>query len=736
MAESNVRLKVDGSNAVNELNRVNRAAGKTERGVQGLSGAVTKLVGAFATVKTAQFVFFKTAELETQTRSLQVLTGSLNDTKKIVSELQAFGNVTPFTSSDLIETAKRLKAFGFETERIVDVTKRLGDVAGATGADLSGIATAFGQIQAKGRLQGEELLQLQERGVDLQGTLRQEYNLTAEEFQKALSSGRISADAVSFALEKLTEAGGKYADGAIAQSDTLNGKLSTLTDNIDVLARTIGNVLSPVIKGIFDDAIEALSAVNRLIAAGRQGGFNRSIGGIATAMTFGATSEGVDRAARLLPQVTPQNNREGIEQNLQVLKQISQQLQRVGANDRNASRAVGLQGRVMSLQNQNLAALNNLPAETMEVRELPALGVGTRGGSGGGRSRGGAGSKTKERIDASQKILDLTRELFEVEAPISELQEISLKFQIEKQKILERNLLPREEEIALLKAQGKFEDDLIRVHEDRLKIQQQEMQEAEDLQKKIQEAQQAQLDKNPYIQMQKEFEKLLDLEMQVASGAKAIGSAFSNAFTQTISGSKSAEEALADMLASVAEHFLDMAAQIIAQQIAMIVYGTIMKALGVSLPGAGGGNMGGQNYFDPTTGKGVAGPNFGLAEGGYVSSPTNALIGEGGEPEYVIPESKMRESMSRYSGGARGASVIPKGPAGVKSNAGGEMGGGGGGEIDIRYNVERINNVDYVTNEEFQRGIRQAAVTGAAQGEKRTLATLKQNTAQRKRLGI
>ena len=62
----------------------------------------------------------------------------------------------------------------------------LADVAGATGADLGGIATAFGQIQAKGRLQGEELLQLQERGVDLQGTLRKEYGLTADEFQKAL----------------------------------------------------------------------------------------------------------------------------------------------------------------------------------------------------------------------------------------------------------------------------------------------------------------------------------------------------------------------------------------------------------------------------------------------------------------------------------------------------------------------------------------------------------------------
>ena len=261
MAESNIRLKVDGSDAVQQLNRVNKAAGT-------LQGTVGKLVGAFAAIQAAKFVFFKTAELETQTKSLQVLTGSLGNAKNIIKELQQFGAVTPFTSSELIETAKRLKAFGFETEKIVDVTKRLGDIAGATGADLGGIATAFGQIQAKGRLQGEELLQLQERGVDLQGTLRKEYDLTAEEFQKALSKGQIGADAVTFALEKLTEKGGKYADGAIAQSDTLNGKLSTLVDGIDTIARALGEVLAPSLKSVFDLAIDTVNAINQAMAAG------------------------------------------------------------------------------------------------------------------------------------------------------------------------------------------------------------------------------------------------------------------------------------------------------------------------------------------------------------------------------------------------------------------------------------------------------------------------------------
>ena len=123
-----------------------------------------------------------------------------------------------------------------------------------------------------------------------------------------------------------------------------------------------------------------------------------------------------------------------------------------------------------------------------------------------------------------------------------------------------------------------------------------------------------------------------------------------------------------------------------------------------------------------------------FAQGGYVSGPTPALIGEGGQGEYVIPENKMRESMARYSRGARGSAVIPE------TGASGTSSGGGGAAvaapIDVRFNVERINNVDYVTAEQFQAGMRQAANQGAKQGEQQTLKRLQMSGSTRKRLGM
>ena len=696
MAEANVRLRVDGRDAVSQLNRVNKAAGT-------LQGTVGKLVGAFAGIQAAKFVFFKTAELETQTRSLKVLTGSLGNAQKIIKELQQFGAVTPFTSSELIETAKRLKAFGFETEKIVDVTKRLGDIAGATGADLGGIATAFGQIQAKGRLQGEELLQLQERGVDLQGTLRKEYGLTAEEFQKALSKGQIGADAVSFALEKLTEKGGKYADGAIAQSDTLNGKLSTLTDSIDGIARSLGEVLSPALKDVFDLAIATTNAINEAFAARsittreKQAFQQEAVREVQAAGGGFGVGNVVVRHLGKTYQGPPD----------QVIRQITNDL-----INKEVQRRAGSQALAASTANAAAA-----------VTTRPELGGGTT-------SSGGTASN---RVDASKELLALNQQLFGSTEQLSELEKINLEYQIEKQGILDQNLLPREEEIALLQAQAGFESDLIGYREDQLKLQQDAADLAERERKKREAEEKRRREADPGFQMQQQLEELLKLENQVAAGATAIGNAFSNSFKAVITGSKSAQEALADMMSAVAEHFMDMAAKIIEQQIAMIIYQSILNALGG--PRLGGADTAGPGGFQipaasaPTT----SGMNFFGAEGGYASGATNAVIGEAG-PEYLIPENKMRESMARYSRGARGAAVIPE------NGEGGTNGMGGGtavaAPIDVRYTVERINSVDYVTADQFQDGMRRAANQGAKQGEQQTLKRLQMSSSTRKRIGM
>jgi hypothetical protein len=89
--------------------------------------------------------------------------------------------------------------------------------------------------------------------------------------------------------------------------------------------------------------------------------------------------------------------------------------------------------------------------------------------------------------------------------------------------------------------------------------------------------------------------------------------------------------------------------------------------------------------------------------------------------------------MGRYAGGARGNSVIP----GSGAESGIERGGVATMEpIDVRYSIERINNVDYVTADQFQRGMAQAAQQGAIQGERRAMRSIKNSAATRRGVGI
>ena len=137
--------------------------------------------------------------------------------------------------------------------------------------------------------------------------------------------------------------------------------------------------------------------------------------------------------------------------------------------------------------------------------------------------------------------------------------------------------------------------------------------------------------------LKEELEELVNPINQITGAANAIGSAFSQSFTDAISGSKSAKEALADFFKSVGSYFLDMAGQIIAKMVTM----AILNAVVGLLPGGGGGGIGFNTSAPSITGNSLGdfgGGSFGgfMANGGPVSANTPYIVGERG-PELFVP---------------------------------------------------------------------------------------------------
>ena len=709
----------------------------------GAIASLGRLAASFAVLQAGRFIFAKAAELQSQARSLEVLTGSTEKAGKIIKELQQLGAVTPFTSTELIDSAKRLQAFGVEADKVVETTRRLADASGATGAELSGLVTAYGQVQAKGRLQGEELLQFQERGIALQEELRKMYGMTSEEFQKALSKGQISAKAVEVALVNLTSAGGKYANGAIAQSDTLNGRLSTLQDGIDGVARSVGAVLSPVVLEILKEANRVLSIMPGLVddiglafqyAAGRLAPF----------------LNGLSQIQWYFKNLTPPGWA------MQVTGGAGGAFRGIVQEGANRQRAAASGGYVSRFAGARDAAFRQAQMIGETPRVPPLLGAtGSGGQSGGARSSVNQAARDAERLaEELKRSIERGDQLFRqflrtaaLTGDIAETERKRLQIQYDYQ--------DRAREIAELK-NAEQQASLVDLNNEirKLEILQLQKDELKEQLKLFYERAEIpmgnmlpggagafrtdiNLDPNDRAQQKiDEFKAQLDALQDPINmaqrGAQGIGDAFATSFQGVITGAMTAQEALASFFQNVAKTFIDMATEIIAQMVVMYAFKTLLGLFGGAAGGGGGGFSG---VFGGNSGLGLFKPgsySF-LAEGGFVTGPTNAIIGEGGEPEYIIPASKMSAAMKRYGGGARGSSVIPT--SGDTSEAGSApttM----GGAIDVRYTVERINSVDYVTADQFQRGMQQAAQQGAQQGEQRTLRRLQNAPSARTRIGI
>jgi hypothetical protein len=137
-----------------------------------------------------------------------------------------------------------------------------------------------------------------------------------------------------------------------------------------------------------------------------------------------------------------------------------------------------------------------------------------------------------------------------------------------------------------------------------------------------------------------ELEKLLDPIAQVTVAAEGIGAAFATSFQGIVSGTMTAQEALAGFFQNIADQFLDMAAQIIAKWIQLTILNSILKLFpggpatgsaasgGYTLPGGGGFAQGfGMEQIIQIPGR---------AAGGSVSSGSPYIVGERG-PELFVP---------------------------------------------------------------------------------------------------
>jgi len=167
--------------------------------------------------------------------------------RKIMKELQELAMQSPFPIEDWLMGGKRMLAAGLPAERLKEVMGPLADLAAGTGANMNELALVLSQVMAKGKLQGEEMLQFMERNVNLQAALQDHLGVTRDELEAMQATGMISPDDVIEAMKLMTEEGGKFYGMTQAAMMTLSGSAQALRNAFTMVMAEFGSMLIPFV---------------------------------------------------------------------------------------------------------------------------------------------------------------------------------------------------------------------------------------------------------------------------------------------------------------------------------------------------------------------------------------------------------------------------------------------------------------------------------------------------------
>lgn len=239
-----------------------------------IDGLKTGAMVAGAAITALGGYLLKVAGDAEQTQAaFETMLGSQKAAADMIKEIQKAAAITPYSQKDLIEGAKLLLNFGVAQKDVLADLMMLGDVSSGDAVKLQSMTLAFAQISATGRLMGQDLLQLINAGFNPLQEISRTSGKSIGVLKKEMEKGAISFDMVKEAFRTSTSQGGRFFQMMQKQSETFNGRMSTVQDNMEQLAVTIGQHLLPVAKQLLEATANFVDASKDLITTGLVGLF-------------------------------------------------------------------------------------------------------------------------------------------------------------------------------------------------------------------------------------------------------------------------------------------------------------------------------------------------------------------------------------------------------------------------------------------------------------------------------
>ena len=213
------------------------------------------------------------ASIEQYQTSFEVMTGSAEKAAQITQQLKQIAANTPFELPQLADTTQLLMNYGFTADDAMKKMQMLGDISQGSADKMTRIATAYGQMSSAGKVSLEDVKQMIEAGFNPLQEISKSTGESMASLYDRISDGSLSVDEITASMERSTSAGGKYFQSMDKQSQTLNGKISTLKDTFNEfagkamqgLSDVLSNTVIPALTGVLSHSDEIMAVLNALL---------------------------------------------------------------------------------------------------------------------------------------------------------------------------------------------------------------------------------------------------------------------------------------------------------------------------------------------------------------------------------------------------------------------------------------------------------------------------------------
>ena len=175
------------------------------------------------------------SQMEQYTVAFTNMLGSADKAESALAQIKQDAAKTPFDTAGLVKANQYLISTGEDAKSARNIIMALGDAVKATGGgndELSRMAQNLQQIKNAGKATSADIKQFAYAGIDVYGILADYTGKSTADVQKM----SISYDLLTNALLSASEEGGRYFGAMETQSQTLDGRISTLKDNATQLA--------------------------------------------------------------------------------------------------------------------------------------------------------------------------------------------------------------------------------------------------------------------------------------------------------------------------------------------------------------------------------------------------------------------------------------------------------------------------------------------------------------------